>query len=88
MVQAFTAIHMHHAGPALAGVTADMRARQAQVLSDEIHKQRAAFDLALRVLAVHGHCDLWHRFLPVALLRGSLPQSLAPISQNSIDSSA
>src|SRR6056297_1165994 len=61
------ALHMHHAGPALACVTANMRARQAQVLSQEIDKKRAALDLARRWLAVHGQLDLWHWLLPVRL---------------------
>src|SRR6056297_3671293 len=68
------AVHVHHARPALAGVTAHMRAREAEAVSDEIHKQRATLDLAFRRLAVHGHADLWHWHLPVALFVASLSE--------------
>ena len=47
-LQAFTdsAVDMHHAGAALAGVAADMRAGQPQPLAQEIHQQRPALHLA------------------------------------------
>ena len=59
------AIHMHHTGPTLAGVTAHMRACQAKGLSQKFDKKRAALNLARRWLAIHGHFDLRHWLLPV-----------------------
>ena len=46
---------MHDAGAALAGVAADVRAGEAQVLAQELHQQRARIDLGADALAVHGH---------------------------------
>ena len=36
---------MHDAGAALAGVAADMRAGEAQILAQELHQQRARIDV-------------------------------------------
>jgi hypothetical protein len=60
--------HVDDAGPALRGVAADMRAGQAEPLAQQIHQQRAAFDLAADSAAVHGQAHLGHRRLPRSLL--------------------
>ena len=49
------AVEMHHAGAALAGVAADMRAGEPQVLAQELHQQRARIDVGGGGLAVHRH---------------------------------
>ena len=54
------AVQMHDAGAALAGVAADMRAGEAQVLAQELHQQRARIDVGGDGLAVHRHADGGH----------------------------
>ena len=39
------AVEMHDAGAALAGVAADVRAGEPQVLAQELHQQRARIDV-------------------------------------------
>ena len=46
---------MDDAGAALAGVAADMRAGEAEILAQELNQQRARLDVAGDRLAVHGH---------------------------------
>jgi hypothetical protein len=48
------AVDVHHAGAALAGVAADMRAGQPQILAQQFHQQGAVLDLRAGGLAVHG----------------------------------
>ena len=63
------AVDMHDAGAALAGVAADVRAGQAQVLAQELHEQRARLDVGCDRFAVDGHR---YGFLAQGLLRGLL----------------
>ena len=42
------AVEVHHAGAALAGVAADMRAGEPQVLAQELHQQGARIDVGGR----------------------------------------
>src|SRR5947209_13960289 len=51
---------MHYAGAALAGVAADMRAGEAQILAQELNEQRARIDIRRTLTAVHTHCHCWH----------------------------
>ena len=48
------AVDDHRAGAALAGVAADVRAGQAQLLAQEVHQQQPGFNVRLADLAVHG----------------------------------
>ena len=59
------AIDMDHAGPALAGVAADMRAGQPQLFAQQFDQQGAALDRHAVALAVHRECDLRHVPPPV-----------------------
>src|SRR3546814_4789602 len=61
------AVDMHDTGAALAGVAADMGACQAEALAQELHEQRARLDLGRDRLAVHGHGNGGHRWLPRAI---------------------
>ena len=58
------AVHMHHAGAALRGVAADMRAGEPQVLAQELHQQGARIDITGDGFAVHRHCDGGHGVPP------------------------
>ena len=51
---------MNDASATLAGVAADMRAGQAQMLAQELHQQRTVLDLAGFGLAVHRDGYGWH----------------------------
>ena len=51
-------VQPHHAGAAVAGVAAPVRAGQAEVVAQEVHQQQAALDLAGDLLAVDGHRHL------------------------------
>ena len=55
---------MDDAGAALAGVAADMRAGQAELLAQQLHEQGAALDLGRHRLAVDRHGNLGHRASP------------------------
>jgi hypothetical protein len=74
------AVDMDDAGPALAGIAADMGASQAELVAQELDEQRAAFDLAAHGLSVHFHGNCWHfEFLPLSVRAGSrLPQAATP----------
>ena len=58
------AVHMDDTGTALARVTAHMGAGEPEVLAQELHQQRAAFDLTFGRLAVHGHLYFGHSCPP------------------------
>jgi hypothetical protein len=64
------AVDVNDAGAALRSVAADMRAGEPQVLAQELHQQRALFDVAVDRLSVHRHGDRRHDFL---LISGSKP---------------
>ena len=51
------AVEEDRAGAAVAGVAADVRARQVEVVADEVDEQLARLDLALVALAVDGDRD-------------------------------
>src|SRR5262245_24509720 len=55
------AVDMDHAGAALRGVAAHMRAGQPQVLAQELHQQGARVDVTGDGFAVHRHSDGGHR---------------------------
>ena len=64
------AVDMDDAGAALAGVAADMRAGQTELLAQQLHQQGAAFDRRRNRLAVHGEAHrLLHRDLPASITR-------------------
>ena len=54
------AIHMHHTGAALARITADMGAGEADRIAQKLHQQGAGIDLSAHALAVHNKAHLWH----------------------------
>ncbi len=68
------AVDMDDARAALAGVAADMGAGQAQLLAQQLHQQRAAFDLDRVWRAVHRQADLGHGVSPNPLDFVLLPQ--------------
>ena len=49
------AVDMHNASAALTGVAAYMSACEAELIAQELDKQRAALDIAGGRFAVHGH---------------------------------
>ena len=57
------AVQEHRAGAALRGVTADVRARQANHVADVVHKQEAGLHVVRALRAVNGERDL-HVTLP------------------------
>ena len=48
-------VQMHGATAALGGIATDVGAGESEMLAQELHKQRAAFNLATDGLAVDGH---------------------------------
>jgi hypothetical protein len=56
---------MHNARPALAGVAADMRPRQIQMIPQKMHQQRPVFDRAGNQLPVHRQTYSRHETPPV-----------------------
>ena len=46
-------VEVHHACPTLAGIAADVRAREAERVPQEVHEQRSCFRTAFNILAVH-----------------------------------
>src|SRR5262249_48455023 len=58
------AVDVHHTGPALRRVTADMGTGEAKVLAQELHQQGARIDVTGDGLAVHRHRDGGHGFPP------------------------
>ena len=52
------AVQPDHAGAAVAGVAAPVRAGQAEVVAQEVHEQQPALDLAGDLVAVDGHRHL------------------------------
>src|SRR5262249_11476642 len=50
-------VEQYGARAAVAGVAADVRARQIEVVAEEVDEEPARLDLALVALAVHGHPD-------------------------------
>ena len=55
------AVDEHGARAALAGVAADMRAGEIEMFAQEVHEQRARFDVRFAHLAVDGNGDWDHR---------------------------
>jgi hypothetical protein len=51
---------MNETGAALARIAADMRARQTQMLAQEIDEQEAGLDLRGLWLSIHGQCKSRH----------------------------
>src|SRR5690349_20007729 len=49
------AVYEDDAGAALAGLAADVRPGETQVLAQELNQQRSGLDIALNRLAVHRH---------------------------------
>ena len=60
------AVEIDGAGAAMGGLAADMGAGHREVFADEMHQQRARFDEAFDLGAVHLHGDMGfcHLFLP------------------------
>ena len=58
------AIHMHHAGAALAGIAADMRAGHAELFAQQFHQKCAAFNFSGMGLTIHGQSHLRHSASP------------------------
>jgi hypothetical protein len=58
------AIHMHHAGAALACVATHMGSGQVEVLAQKLHQQCARLDLSLNGFTVHCHGKVRHPSLP------------------------
>src|SRR3954447_20848532 len=60
------AIDMNHTGAALAGVTANMRSGQVQVIAQKINKKGPVFYVGRDRLAIYRQIDCRHaRYLPV-----------------------
>ena len=53
------AVHVHRAGAAVGRVAADVSARQAERVAQEVDEQQPRLDLCLARLAVHGHRDTY-----------------------------
>jgi hypothetical protein len=58
-------VDMHHTGPALTGVAADMGSGQVEMIAQEMNKQRAVFTIDRNRLAVHCQFDCRHVEPPV-----------------------
>src|SRR6056297_1855546 len=61
------AVHMHHAGPALGRVAANMGAGHAQIFAQEIGQERVALHLAGDGFPVHRYRYVCHQTPPVKL---------------------
>ena len=59
------AVDEHRAGAALAGVAADVRAGEVQLLAQEVHEQHPRLDVGFPHLAVHRHRNSGHWHLGV-----------------------
>ena len=69
------AVEQHRARPAVRGVAADVRARQAEALPQEVDQEEARLDLSVARCSVHGERDL---------VRGhvtDLPRAGLPVSR-------
>src|SRR5579862_4375758 len=75
-------VHMHDAGAALAGVAADMRAGQSQLVAQEIDEQRAVLGLLRNRLAVHRQRDDGH--WDTSVVKGDAKVSVAGARASSL----
>src|ERR1700682_1160186 len=48
-------VHPHDAGAAVGGVATPMRARQAEVIADEVHEEQTGLDVAGYLFTAPGH---------------------------------
>ena len=51
------AVHQHHAGAAVRGVAAPVRAGEAELVAKEVHEQHPGLDIARVLAEIHGGGD-------------------------------
>src|SRR5580692_411523 len=78
------AVEIDGAGPAMAGLAADMRAGETELLAQEMNEQGARLDQLFDGLAVHRHLDVGfgHCALPILVVAFSCGKPASTFPEN------